>query len=245
MIGQTPTEGAKAEKGEPVAILIAVGSGKVDVPNITGMKLDEAEKALRDKNLTLGQASPQPADPEGKIESQIPAANEIVKAGTPVDIFYPDPADAENKKKNADKDKKGGGGAGGEKGDEKGGGAGAADIVVPAIGKDDTLDAYAKKLGDLGIVPVVSKQFDDCQAGHAVRHRPARRHQGGHRRQGQGARLGRPAAGRLHQRQGHPAPQRRDGRQARPRGHHARREGGRPDLDRRRRSSSPTSPTGA
>ena len=135
------------------------------MPDITGMNLAEAEKALRDKNLTLGQASPQPADPEGKISSQIPAADEIVKAGTPIDIFYPDPSDAENKKKNADKDKKGGGGAEGEKGDEKGGGGGAADIVVPAIGKDDTLDAYAKKLGDLGIVPVVSKQFDDSKPG--------------------------------------------------------------------------------
>ena len=165
VIGQTPAEGSKAEKGEQVTILIAVGSGKVNVPNITGLKLDEAEKALRDKNLTLGQASPQPADPEGKISSQIPAADEIVKAGTPIDIFYPDPSDAENKKKNADKDKKGGGGAEGEKGDEKGGGEGAADIVVPAIGKDDTLDAYAKKLGDLGIVPVVSKQFDDAKPG--------------------------------------------------------------------------------
>ena len=36
---------------------------------------------------------------------------------------------------------------------------------MPAIGKDDTLDAYAKKLGDLGIVPVVSKQFNDAKPG--------------------------------------------------------------------------------
>ena len=43
------------------------------------------------------------------------------------------------------------------------GGEGAADIIVPAIAKDDTLDAYAKKLGDLGIVPVVSKQFNDAK----------------------------------------------------------------------------------
>ena len=36
---------------------------------------------------------------------------------------------------------------------------------MPAIGKDDTLDAYAKKLGDLGIVPVVVKQFNDAKQG--------------------------------------------------------------------------------
>ena len=42
--------------------------------------------------LTLGQASPQPIDPKGRIASQIPAAGEIAKRGTPVNIFYPDPA---------------------------------------------------------------------------------------------------------------------------------------------------------
>jgi beta-lactam-binding protein with PASTA domain len=166
VLKQTPPAGTKVEKGEPVSILIAVGSGKVDVPNIVGLKLDEAEKALREKNLTLGQASPQPADPEGKIESQIPAEGEVVKAGAPVDIFYPDPAakDAKGDGKGDEKgdgkgDNKGGGG------DEKGGGEGAADIVVPAIEKGETLDAYAKKLGDLGIVPVVSKQFNDAKVG--------------------------------------------------------------------------------
>jgi len=167
VIGQTPEPGAKIEKGQPVSILIAVGSGQFDVPDITGLTVEEAEKALREKNLTLGQASPQPVDPKGKIESQIPAAKEIVKAGTPVDIFYPDPADAENKKKR----KKGEGGAGGAGGGGAGGGGGggggegAKDIVVPAIPKDATVDAFGKQLGDLGIVPVVVKQFNDVKTG--------------------------------------------------------------------------------
>jgi beta-lactam-binding protein with PASTA domain len=168
IIGQTPAEGSKAEKGQTVTALIAVGTGKVDVPNIVGLTAGDAEKALREKNLTLGQASPQPVDPDGKIVSQIPAAKEVVKAGIPVDIFYPDPADAENQKKNAekkDKDKDKEGGAGGAGGAGGGAGEGAKDIVVPAIGKGDTLDAYAKKLGDLGIVPVVSKQFNDAKPG--------------------------------------------------------------------------------
>lgn len=162
VIGQTPAAGEKTEKGQPVSILIAVGSGKVNVPNIVGLTAADAEKALREKNLTLGQASPQPVDPDGKIESQIPAANEVVKAGTPIDIFYPDPADAENKKKRADKEKEGGGGAGGGGG---GGGEAAKDIVVPAIPKGATLDAFAKQLGDLGIVPVPVKQFNDAKPG--------------------------------------------------------------------------------
>ena len=163
MISQTPKEGTKVEKGEPVSILIAVGSGKIDVPNIVGLKLDEAEKALREKSLTLGQASPQPADPEGKISSQIPAEGEIVKAGAPVDIFYPDPASEGEARATRRATARVTERAEAREASEKGGGEGAADIIVPAIAKGDTLDAYAKKLGDLGIVPVVSKQFNDAK----------------------------------------------------------------------------------
>ena len=51
------------------------------MPNIVGQVAGEAEKTLREKGLTLGQASPQPIDPKAKIESQIPAADEVVKGG--------------------------------------------------------------------------------------------------------------------------------------------------------------------
>ncbi len=167
ILEQTPAAGTKAEKGTPVAILVSVKSGKKDVPNIVGLTAGDAEKALRAKELTLGQASPQPIDPKGKISSQIPAAGEVVKSGTPVNIFYPDPADAANKKKQKDKaDKGGAAGAGGA------GAAAAADIIVPAI-NGAKLDAYAKKAADLGIVPVVSKQFNDAPPGTPFATEPA------------------------------------------------------------------------
>jgi beta-lactam-binding protein with PASTA domain len=162
ILEQTPAAGTKAEKGTPVAILVSVKSGKKDVPNIVGLTAGDAEKALRAKELTLGQASPQPIDPKGKISSQIPAAGEVVKSGTPVNIFYPDPADAANKKKQKDKADKGG--KGGAAGAGAAGGGAAADIIVPAI-NGAKLDAYAKKAADLGIVPVVSKQFNDAPPG--------------------------------------------------------------------------------
>ena len=157
IVGQTPAAGGKAKKDSPVAVLVAVGSGKVTVPNIVGQTAGDAEKALRAKNLTLGQASPQPVDPAGKISSQIPASGEIVKAGTPVNIFYPDPSAADAKKKDK---KKGGAGAAAAGGAGAAAGAGAKDIIVPAISGLKT-DEYAKKVADLGIVPVVVKRFDD------------------------------------------------------------------------------------
>src|SRR4051812_36856123 len=159
IVGQTPAAGDKAKKESPVTVLVAVGSGKVTVPSIVGQTAGDAEKTLRAKNLTLGQASPQPVDPKGKISSQIPAANEIVKAGTPVNIFYPDPSAADAKKKKKG-DKKGGAGAAAAGGAGAAAGAGAKDIVVPAVAGLKT-DEYAKKAADLGIVPEVLKRFDD------------------------------------------------------------------------------------
>jgi beta-lactam-binding protein with PASTA domain len=159
VLKQTPPAGEEVEKGTPVAILVAVGSGNVNVPDITKKNASDADKALREKKLTLGQASPTGADPKALIETQIPAPGEVVKQGTPVNIFYPDPT-AEDKKTEAEKEKdkkegKGAVAAGGAGGGE------AADITVPPIAKQ-TKEAYAKAAADLGIVPVVVKQFNNA-----------------------------------------------------------------------------------
>jgi beta-lactam-binding protein with PASTA domain len=153
VIGQTPAAGEKAEKDSEVSLLIATGNGKVTVPDITGKTLSDAEKALRGKKLSLGAASPSPADPEGKISSQIPAAKEIVKEGTPIDIFYPDP--------NGEKD---GGKKGGAAAPGAAGGGAAKEIVIPAIGDQDTT-AFAQKMGDDGLVPEMVRSFDESKAG--------------------------------------------------------------------------------
>ena len=67
VIDQTPAAGEKAKKDAEVEILVAVGSGEVQVPSITGLKLAAADKVLRAGRLTIGQISPQPPDPAGKI----------------------------------------------------------------------------------------------------------------------------------------------------------------------------------
>jgi beta-lactam-binding protein with PASTA domain len=157
VLKQAPAAGEEVEKGTPVAILVAVGSGTVNVPDITEKNASDADKVLREKELTLGQASPTGADPKALIETQIPAPGEVVKRGTPVNIFYPDPT-AEDKKSDEEK----------EKDKEKGKGATvpgageAAEITVPPIAKQ-TKEAYAKAAADLGIVPVVVKRFNDAK----------------------------------------------------------------------------------
>ncbi|MDA0185599.1 PASTA domain-containing protein [Solirubrobacter phytolaccae] len=164
VIDQTPKAGEEVKKGSTVTVLIAVKSGKVNVPDVANKTASEADKALREKQLTLGQASPSDAAPEAKISSQIPAPNEVVSAGTPVQIFFEDPTSAEEREKKGDKDGKAGvGGAGGG----GAGGGGGGDITVPAIGGDD-VDKYAKKAADLGIVPKTSQRFDDAPLGRLI-----------------------------------------------------------------------------
>jgi beta-lactam-binding protein with PASTA domain len=162
VVAQTPAAGEKAEKGTAVTIQIAVGDGQITVPKVTGLTLADAEAALREKKLTLGQTSPQPPDPNGKIESQIPAENEVVKEGAPVDLFFADPnGKGEGKEEEA---KKGGGApppGGGDGGDE---GGGDAEIIIPAIA-GAPLEEFAQKLGDDGLVPQSKRVFNAAKPG--------------------------------------------------------------------------------
>jgi len=172
VIDQDPPADASAQKGSEVTIEVAVGSGRATVPKITGLTLAAAEKRLRASKLSLGQASPQPPDPEGKISSQIPEAGEVVEEGSPVAIFFPDPADPAGGGEKA-KDKEDGPGEGG--GDDNGGtdgGGGGGEVLVPAIGKLAT-DAYAQKVAAEGLVPETEKRYNAAPPGTLFATEPA------------------------------------------------------------------------
>ncbi|MET0768367.1 MAG: PASTA domain-containing protein, partial [Solirubrobacteraceae bacterium] len=167
IVGQTPKAGESAEEDSEVAILVAVGNGKVTVPSVVGKTPGEAEKTLREAGLTLGAASPAPADPEGKIASQIPAEKEVVKEGAPVDIFMEKPEEGAGG---------GGGTAGGsggeEGGEEGGGGGGGGPVKVPEIdGASDQV--YAQKVGDSQLTPIVKRAFDASDKGTVFKVDPA------------------------------------------------------------------------
>src|SRR3954447_16125482 len=160
VIGQTPAAGEKAKKDSDVTIEIAVGNGKVQVPDIVGKTQAEADPILEKANLTAGQVQPQPPDPKAKIESQIPAANEVVKEGKPINVFLATIKD----KKNGDKAKKDGGGGGG------GGGGKAAAVTLPALG-GAVADA-AQAAADAGVVPVKVTEFSPKKKGTVIRTEP-------------------------------------------------------------------------
>jgi beta-lactam-binding protein with PASTA domain len=166
VLSQTPAAGESAEEGSEVAILVAVGNGKVAVPDLTGKTPGDAEKLLRDAKLSLGQATPQPVDPKATIKSQIPAAKEIVKEGAPVDIFLVVPgAGKDGGGGNAAAGGAGGGGGGG------GGGEGGPVVVPPIDGAGE--EAYAQKAGEEGLAPKVKRVFDDeVKKGDLIRVEP-------------------------------------------------------------------------
>lgn len=160
VIGQVPAAGEKAEKGSAVTLQVAVGSGEATVPNIVGKTATEADQVLRKRKLTLGQASPQPLDPAKKISSQIPPANQVVKEGTPVNIFFPEA----------------GNGTGGDNGNGGGGGpssgGGGGDVTIPAINGASSQD-FAQTISDLKLVPEAKTVFDASKAGTLFATEPA------------------------------------------------------------------------
>jgi beta-lactam-binding protein with PASTA domain len=168
VLSQTPKAGETAEEDSEVRILVAVGNGKASVPDIVGQTPAAAEKTLRKEGLTLGQATPQPVDPEATIESQIPAAKEILAQGAPVDIFLATP------KEGAGGKAEGEGGAGGAAAGDGGGGGGGGEggpVKVPEIA-GATQEAYGQKVGDAGLVPQVETAFHESDKGTVFRVAP-------------------------------------------------------------------------
>jgi beta-lactam-binding protein with PASTA domain len=166
VLSQTPKAGEAVEEESEVTLLVAIGNGKASVPNVVGQTTAEAEKTLREAGLTMGQATPQPVDPEAAITSQIPAEKEVLNQGAPVDIFLEVP-------------KEGGAGGGGDGEDEGGaggggGGGGGGDggpTVVPEIAGANE-EAYAQKVGDEQLVPKVKQAFNESDPGTIFRVAP-------------------------------------------------------------------------
>jgi hypothetical protein len=168
VLSQTPGGGETAEEDSEVTILVAVGNGKVNVPNVVGQNRGEAEKTLRDAGLTLGQATPQPVDTEAAIKSQIPAEREVLNEGSPVDIFLEVPKE-DGGQGGGDKADAPAGGSPDDSGD--GGGGGCDPPVVPAVAGANA-EAYAQKVGDELLVPKVKEVVDEADKGTIFRVSP-------------------------------------------------------------------------
>jgi beta-lactam-binding protein with PASTA domain len=186
VINQTPAAGTKVKKGSLVSIEIAVGTGKVPVPLVVGVTPVVADTELRAAGLVLGAVSPQ-LNPNGKIATQIPRAQEQVAMGTPVAVFLQPAVSA---KAAAAAGAAGAGAAGaagagaasasgtgtsGGGGAPAGGGAtanaaGAKPVVIPAV-KGSSM-AAAQQLSQSGLLPTMGEVFSTKPTGTLVGTKP-------------------------------------------------------------------------
>ncbi len=140
IIAQSPPPGAKVPPGTEVAIQVQ-RPRRMIVPRLTGMTAANAEKRLMERNLSLGNVTPEP-DPTFRVVSQIPKPETLRRRGTAVDIHLALPKKKKKKKTtttNASKN------AAARAGDGK-----AKKVKVPAI-ESVRLSVYARSLRKGGL----------------------------------------------------------------------------------------------
>jgi len=84
VVGLDPPSGEQVERDSRVVVQVSKGPDRVQVPALGGMTLDQAEAALREAGLELGQAC---CAPRGRVVGTDPAAGSYVRRGTAVNLF--------------------------------------------------------------------------------------------------------------------------------------------------------------
>jgi beta-lactam-binding protein with PASTA domain/tRNA A-37 threonylcarbamoyl transferase component Bud32 len=88
VIDQDPAADERVEEGSTVQLVVSRGPRQVTVPSLIELPQEDAEAALRDANLQLGDVTEEPSDEfdEGVVIDQDPAAEERVDIRSEVDI---------------------------------------------------------------------------------------------------------------------------------------------------------------
>ncbi len=88
VVGQNPKGGEKAEKGSKINIDVSQGSEEIEVPDVSGMSLDDARKAITVAGFSVGETTKEYSDSveEDKVMKQTPAAGTMAAQGSKVDL---------------------------------------------------------------------------------------------------------------------------------------------------------------
>lgn len=88
VLGTNPAEGTLLAEGETVRLLISAGTELVTVPELTGMTVNEANVALQDADLVLGQISEVPSEEfdQGLVVGSDPTAGSEAPVGSRVNV---------------------------------------------------------------------------------------------------------------------------------------------------------------
>ncbi|MEE8702962.1 Stk1 family PASTA domain-containing Ser/Thr kinase [Bifidobacterium crudilactis] len=90
-----PAAGTSVEQGTAITVYISKGKEQVTVPNLVGMTLDEAKKALSSASLSTGTITGS-QDGSSTVTQQNPAANASVDKGTAVALTTTAPTSSYN-----------------------------------------------------------------------------------------------------------------------------------------------------
>ncbi|WP_326580565.1 Stk1 family PASTA domain-containing Ser/Thr kinase [Streptomyces sp. NBC_00487] len=79
---QTPEADTEVKKGDTIALVISTGAPKVTVPDVQGIKFDEAEAELKDKGFEVERKTEESDRTAGIVIDQDPASGKIEKGST-------------------------------------------------------------------------------------------------------------------------------------------------------------------
>ncbi len=89
VVGQEIEEGEKISRGDTVKIQVSMGNGEVELPDVVGSTMDEAQKTLKEAGITNVNFSLQqsPNIPSGTVISTKPDAGTMINADDEVVLF--------------------------------------------------------------------------------------------------------------------------------------------------------------
>ncbi|MFP5362622.1 MAG: PASTA domain-containing protein [Thermoleophilia bacterium] len=154
ILDQIPGPGSRAERGERVSLLVAVGARRSVVPALAGQSAARAAAVLDAARLSAGPVLPSGAAATSVVASQLPAAGARVPAGTAVTLVVrPAPRGETGAPAPA---------------------APAADGAPPAVPEIDgrSVSDYAGAVVAAGLVPKIVRAVDPAPLGTLVGVRP-------------------------------------------------------------------------
>ena len=87
VFAQNPGSGVQVDKGQTVTISISSGPAHKTVPNVTGLKLDQAEQQLQTAGFKFSVKHAASSRPKGIVASQTPVGGVTAVAGTTVQLL--------------------------------------------------------------------------------------------------------------------------------------------------------------
>lgn len=153
ILDQIPAPGERADRGDRVALLVAVSARRAVMPNVEGAALARAVALVRAAGLSAGTVLPAGAPADAIVASQLPVAGRRVAAGTVATLFVGNRAGA---RRRAPAPARPSGG----------------DATVPPRDAERAAD-YAQAVAAAGLTPKLIRAVSPAPLGTLVAVRPA------------------------------------------------------------------------